>query len=40
LLENMVALCNECPSSIKSPLQEAHAEITAMIRKAKLGKKL
>ncbi len=40
VLENIVALCKQCHSSIKSPLQELHAEITAMIRKTKVGKKL
>jgi len=39
-LENMVALCKECHSSIKSPIQEFNAEITAMMREARLRKKL
>ena len=40
VLENMVALCKECHSSIKSPIQEFNAEITAMMREARLRKKL
>ena len=36
VVENVVALCKDCHSSIKSPLQELHAEAWAMSRKKKL----
>jgi|SRR6267143_97630 len=39
-LENMAALCKECHSSIKSPLQEMNAEISAEIKKMRTHQKV